>query len=91
LKRIEVPFQFDIIASSHHSIHVRTTLNLDNDAYAVAKAKADHENISLGKAASRLILQTVKLPQQGQKSDAIFRSPGGRYTSAQVEEAMDDE
>jgi hypothetical protein len=70
---------------------MRTTLNLDNDAYAAAKAKADHEDISLGEAASQLILQTVKLPPQKQKSGAVFRSSGGRYTSAQVEEALADE
>lgn len=70
---------------------MRTTLTLDNDAYAVTKAKADHENISLGEAASRLILQAVKPPGKGQRAGAIFRSPGGRYTSVQVEEALADE
>lgn len=70
---------------------MRTTLTLDNDAYAVAKAKADHENISLGEAASQLILQAVKPPSKAQRLGAVFRSPGGRYTSAQVEEALSDE
>jgi hypothetical protein len=69
---------------------MRTTLTLDNDAYAVAKSKADHENVSLGKAASELILQTVRMAAgKSKKSGAVFRS--GRYTSAQVEEAMVDE
>jgi hypothetical protein len=66
-------------------------LALDNDAYAVAKAKGDHENVSWGEAASRLILQTVKLPPQKRKNGAVFRSPGGHCTSAQVEEAVADE
>jgi hypothetical protein len=72
---------------------MRTTMTLENDAYAVAKAKADHENISLGQAASRLILQTVKMspPKPKSKASAVFRSTGGRYTSAQVEEALADE
>ena len=71
---------------------MRTTLALDNDAYAVIKAKADHENLSLGKAASALILQTVgRLEGKPKKAGAVFRSPGGRYTSEQVEEALADE
>ena len=71
---------------------MRTTLTLDNDAYTVAKAKADHENVSLGKAASELILQAVRMPAAGaKKSGAVFRSGGGRYTAAQVEEALADE
>ena len=71
---------------------MRTTLTLDNDAYAVAKSKADHENVSLGKAASELILQTVRMADgKTKKSSAVFRSGGGRYTSAQVEEALTDE
>jgi len=70
---------------------MRTTLSLENDAYAVAKSKADHENISLGKAASDLILQTVRQTGGKPKARAVFRSGGGRYTSAQVEEALADE
>jgi hypothetical protein len=70
---------------------MRTTLILENDAYAVAKAKADHENVSLGKAASDLILQAG--PQTGgkPKSRAVFRSRGGRYTSMQVKKVLADE
>jgi hypothetical protein len=72
---------------------MRTTLTLDNDAYAVAKAKADHENVSLGKAASELILQTVRMTvgKSKKSAGAVFRSGGGRYTSTQVEEALTDE
>jgi hypothetical protein len=81
----------DIIASSHQCDFMRTTLTLDNDAYAVTKAKADHENVSLGKAASDLILQTVRQTAARPKARAVFRSGGGRYTSAQVEEALADE
>ena len=48
--------------------------------------------MSLGKAASELILQTVRLGAgKAKKSGAVFRSGGGRYTSAQVEEALTDE
>jgi hypothetical protein len=83
---------FDIIASRHHSAFMRTTLALDKDAYAMIKAKADYENVSLGKAASELILQSVRMKEAGSnKSSAVFRSRGGRYTSEQVEEAIADE
>jgi len=70
---------------------MRTTLTLENDAYAVAKAKADHENVSLGKAASDLILRTVRQADGKTKSRAVFRSGGGRYTSAQVKKALADQ
>jgi len=69
---------------------MRTTLTLENDAYAVAKAKADLENISLGKAASDLILQSVRQIGGKPKYRAVFRSGGGRYTSAEVKKALAD-
>ncbi len=71
---------------------MRTTLALDNDAYALVKAKADYENVSLGKAASELILQSMRMKEANpNKSGAVFRSRGGRYTAEQVEEALSDE
>ena len=70
---------------------VRTTLTLENDAFQAAKAKAAHENISLGKAVSDLILQGLRgVPYEATPS-AVFRSEGGTYTSKEVEEALDDE
>jgi len=59
-----------------------------------AKAKAAHENISLGKVVSDLILQGLR---QGSGNDgkrrtsAVFRSPGGLHTAAEAEAALDDE
>jgi len=72
---------------------VRTTLTLEPDAFHAAKAKATHENVSLGKAVSDLILQAIRptSAQAAVKSKAVFRSAGGIYTAAQVEAAMDDE
>jgi hypothetical protein len=69
---------------------MRTTLTLDNDAFQAAKAKAAHENKSLGKAVSELILQGLR-QNPGRRSSAVFRSEGGTYTSSEVEEALDDE
>lgn len=69
---------------------MRITLTLEDDAYAIAKGKAQHEDISIGKAASLLILQSVRPPPKV-KSKGVFKSSGGKYTSDQVEEALADE
>ena len=39
---------------------MRTTLNIDRDVFLAAKAKADDESISLGKALSDLARQGLK-------------------------------
>jgi len=73
---------------------VRTTLTLSTDAFLAAKAKAAHENLSLGEAVSQLILQSVQEERSHLKAlpaEGVFRSEGGPYTSRQVEEALDDE
>jgi hypothetical protein len=70
---------------------VRTTVTLDPDAFQAAKAKAAHENISLGKAVSELILQGLRGSPPKLGSPAVFRSEGGIYTSEAVEAALDDE
>ena len=70
---------------------MRTTLTLDADAFQAAKAKAAHENLSLGKAVSQLILQGLRQPSTKAASPAAFRSEGGRYTRREVEDALDDE
>ena len=66
-------------------------MTLDPDAFQAAKAKAAHENISLGKAVSELILQALKSTASKSAGSAVFRSEGGTYTSKEVEEALDDE
>ena len=75
---------------------MRTTLTLEPDAFQAAKAKAAHENISLGRAVSALILQAIRVEPgpirgRGKKLSAVFRSAGGVYTSEAVEEMLDDE
>lgn len=70
---------------------MRTTLTLESDAFQAAKAKAAHENVSLGQAVSELILQALRTTPTRAKSAAVFRSAGGVYTAEQVEEALDDE
>jgi hypothetical protein len=70
---------------------MRTTLTLDLDAFQAAKAKAAHENISLGKAVSELILQGIQQTTAKNRSSAVFRSEGGTYSAEEVELALDDE
>jgi hypothetical protein len=70
---------------------MRTTLTLESDAFHAAKAKAAHENVSLGKAVSDLILQRLRQAPTKTRSSAVFRSEGGLYTAEQVEAALDDE
>jgi hypothetical protein len=64
---------------------------LEPDAFHAAKAKAAHENVSLGKAVSDLILQALRETSSQARSSAVFRSEGGIYTGEQVEAAFDDE
>jgi hypothetical protein len=66
-------------------------LTLEPDAFHAAKAKAAHENVSLGKAVSDLILQAIRQTSAEAGTPAVFRSPGGVYTAKQVEAALDDE
>ena len=71
---------------------MRTTLTLEPDAFRAAKAKAAHENISLGRAVSDLILAALRVEEPPASSgQGVFRSPGGLYTSSEVEEGLDDE
>lgn len=70
---------------------MRTTLTLEPDALEAAKAKAAQERMTLGKAVSELILQAIRQTQREQGASAVVRSPGGLYTTEQVEAALDDE
>ena len=70
---------------------MRTTITLDPDAFQAAKAKAAHENISLGKAVSELVLQGLRQGSTKRQTAPVFRSRGGVYTVAEVEAALDDE
>jgi hypothetical protein len=64
---------------------------LEPDAFQAAKAKAAHENVSLGKAVSDLIMQAIRQRSPQRSSSAVFRSSGGMYTAEEVEAALDDE
>jgi hypothetical protein len=68
-------------------------LNLSPSAFEAARSKALHEEISLGEAVSKLILQAVepRKDKRRQRGRAIFKSKGGIYSAAQVEASLDDE
>jgi hypothetical protein len=72
---------------------MRTTVNLEPSAFEAARAKALHENVSLGKAISELIMQAVRpVERAGRKrARAVFKSRGGKYSALQVEAGLEDE
>ena len=52
---------------------MRTTLTIDDDVLAVARALADRRGVSLGKALSELARRGFKsMPGAGQQGDGVF-------------------
>jgi len=73
---------------------VRTTVTLDNDAFAAAKALAAQEKISLGAALSELVRRGLR--PAGVQTDALFptfavSADARPITPADVQAALDDE
>lgn len=73
---------------------VRTTLNLDDDVLAIAKAAADAEGVSLGTIVSRLARQGLAGGKPVADDDDLpsFSVPPGTppLTLEQLRAAMDD-
>ena len=55
---------------------MRTTLNVDDDVLAFARAHARHEHISIGEAVSRLVREGIRV-RNGEP--ATLREPESRY------------
>jgi hypothetical protein len=69
-----------------------TTVELDDNALRVAQEKASQESISIGRAASMLILKGAGQHVNGEAiREAVFRSTGSVYTSADVARALEDD
>ena len=51
---------FDIVASAHHCIIMRTTLTLDDDVAQAAKALVDATGKTLGKIVSELVRRSLR-------------------------------
>jgi hypothetical protein len=57
---------------------MRTTLNLDADVFAAARARAQRERLSLGEAVSRLVRDGLQATAQDRLSPGA--PPRSRYT-----------
>lgn len=77
-----------------HDAIVRTTVDLSDDAYYVARAHAAERRISLGKAISELIL-APNAPRTTQVAESRSKYPSVRVdrplTVERVNELLDDE
>jgi hypothetical protein len=54
---------FDITASEHHRIRVRTTITLDDEAYEAALTLAKTSGERLGAVISKLIRRALQRPE----------------------------
>jgi len=86
------------LTSLHHRITflgVRTTVNLDQDVWRAAKAKADYEKKTLGAALSELARQGLApSPSIDRRKNRLpqFTIPGGVIiTSEVVDAALEDD
>lgn len=58
---------------------MRTTLALDDDVFAYARAHAQRERITLGEAISRLARQGIQAQQHPARSAAKAAAPRSRF------------
>lgn len=71
---------------------MRTTIDLDDNALRIARSKSRTDGISLDQAVSALVLKGAGAhPKKTTTSPGVFRSKGGRYTSADVAAALDSD
>ncbi|MGE9296949.1 MAG: hypothetical protein ACQKBV_11735 [Puniceicoccales bacterium] len=76
---------------------MRTTLNIDEEALAILRNRADAKGLSLGAAATELIKETAKPHDyeiaEGPSGFPCFKLPSGaaKVTSEQVREAWESE
>jgi uncharacterized protein YggE len=73
---------------------MRTTLNIEDDAFQKAQAYADARALKLGQAVSELIRRGTadKLPMKRKNGAWVFELPAGspKVTARQVKDLMDD-
>lgn len=73
---------------------MRTTLNIDDDLLAVARALAEEEGRSLGEVVSRLLRRALEpAPVDYEDGFPVFRVPPGTapITSEMVRRALDED
>jgi hypothetical protein len=74
---------------------MRTTLSIDDEAFAKARAYARARDLKLGEAVSELIHRAAaeRLPMKKKNGAWVFELPAGtpKSTARQVHELMDDD
>jgi hypothetical protein len=71
---------------------MRTVIDLDEKALAAAQKKSRADGISLDEAASSLILKGAGSDfKKTSRKPGVFKSTGGRYTSADVAAALEND
>ena len=82
------------ITSCHHSIHMRTTLNLDDDALEMVRQYSEARSVAMGKAASELVRKGFSSPTPTRIVNGIvvFDVPpdSPRITTERVKELESD-
>ncbi len=63
-----------MLLSQHEALGIRTTITLDEDAYEIAKARAQGQKTSLGKAISETVLAKNRVDYEVDTSDAFSKS-----------------
>jgi hypothetical protein len=80
----------DIIAVEWHHCVMRTTLNLDDDVFQVARVYAQGRSLALGKAVSELVRKGLRAPVGTRVVNGVhvFDLPAGgpRISSERVKE-----
>ena len=51
-----------LVTLCHHSVHMRTTLNLDDDALEMVRQYSEARSVAMGKAASELVRKGFSSP-----------------------------
>ena len=90
--------EFYIVVSMHHSINMRTTINLADDVYEAAKTLAEGAGKSLGVVISELARRGLR-PHLDQQDDNLLPTfsvpakaeliPGNRASELLAEEGVD--
>lgn len=79
----------------HHSIKMRTTLDIDSDVLGVAKSLAEARNISVGRALSYLARRgvTAQSPLSSRNGFCVFQVPEGapNFGPTEIQAALDAE
>lgn len=88
------PPHLDIVVRAHHTLFMRTTLNLDPDVLRAVRHLARERGLSLGEVVSELARRALEPPREvryrGDFPVFQVREGAAPLTPDMVEEALDD-